>query len=28
VFVLGSGAVLISRLHDRSPNDPDDGAVV
>jgi hypothetical protein len=28
VFVLGSGAVLISRLHDRSPDDPDDGAVV
>ena len=28
VFVLGSGAVLISRLRDRSPDDPDDGAVV
>lgn len=28
VFVLGSGAVLVSRLRDRSPDDPDDGAVV
>lgn len=26
--VLGSGAVLVSRLRDRSPDDPDDGAVV
>jgi hypothetical protein len=28
VCVLGSGAVLVSRLRDRSPDDPDDGAVV
>jgi hypothetical protein len=28
VCVLGSGAVLISRLRDRSPEAPDDGAVV
>jgi hypothetical protein len=28
LFVLGSGAVLVSRLRDRSPDDPDDGAVV
>lgn len=27
-FVLGSTGVLLSRLHDRSPDDPDDGAVV
>jgi hypothetical protein len=26
--VVGSGAVLVSRLRDRSPDDPDDGAVV
>ncbi len=26
--VLGSGGVLVSRLHERSPDDPDDGAVV
>ena len=26
--VLGSGGVLVSRLRDRSPDDPDDGAVV
>ncbi len=28
VCVLGCGALLVSRLHDRSPDDPDDGAVV
>ena len=28
VCVLGSGGVLVSRLRDRSPDDPDDGAVV
>lgn len=28
LFVLGSAAVLLSRLRDRSPDDPDDGAVV
>jgi hypothetical protein len=28
ICVLGSGAVLVSRLRDRSPDDPDDGAVV
>jgi hypothetical protein len=28
VCVLGSGGILVSRLRDRSPDDPDDGAVV
>ncbi|HEX4019370.1 MAG TPA: hypothetical protein VHX15_21735 [Frankiaceae bacterium] len=28
LFILGSGAILVSRLRDRSPDDPDDGAVV
>ena len=28
LFVLGSAGVLLSRLRDRSPDDPDDGAVV